>query len=208
MPASYFDERVSYGPRWKQAATALTQRRHRTRNSQVDPAPLQSLAAAVVRQGALWRGILGGDRLCADLLTQQDYLRAGDRLAHYNANLVGRVLRTMPWLLILPVSFLAVFVVLLLIPGSAVARTATGVAAFAGTLSGTWKAIRARVVPIAMQLEKPLWGSELDTATAEAVTISPVGVPQDLVRESAFEHAATELITAATQPPEVPATGS
>jgi hypothetical protein len=208
MPVSYLDEQVGYGPRWKQAAAALTRGRYRTRNSQVDPPPLESLVAAVVRQGALWRGILDGDKLCTDLLTPQDYLRAGDRLAHYNADLVGRVLRTMPWLLILPVSFLAVFVVLLLIPGSAVARTATGVAAFAGTLSGTWKAIRARVVPIAMQLEKPLWGSELDTAIAEAVTIPPVGVPQDLVRESAFEHAASELITAATQPPEAPSTGS
>lgn len=63
----------------------------------------------------------------------------------------------MPWLLILPLSFLAVVLVLLVISGSAVAQAATGVTAFAGTLSGAWEAIRARVVPIAMQLEKPLW---------------------------------------------------
>lgn len=179
MPASYLSDQTSHRSRWKQAATALRRRRHRTQNSQVDPPPLQSLAAAVVRQGALWRGILDGDKLCTDLLTPQDYLRAGDRLARYNANLVWRVLRTMPWLLILPLSFLAVVLLLLVIPGSVVARAATGVAAFAGTLLGAWRAIRARVVPIAMQLEKPLWGSELDTATAEAVTISPVGAPQD-----------------------------
>jgi hypothetical protein len=156
MPASYLSDQTLHRPLWNQAVTALRRRHHRSQDSQVDPPSLEVLAAAVVRQGALWRGILDGDKLCTDLLTPQDYLRAGDRLAHYNADLVGRVLRTMPWLLILPLSFTVIVLVLLIIPGSAVARTATGVAAFAGTLSGIWKAIRARVVPIAMQLEKPL----------------------------------------------------
>jgi hypothetical protein len=200
VPTSYLADQSSHPPLWKQAVTALRRRHHRSQDSQVDSPSLESLAAAVLRQGALWRGILDGDKLCTDLLTPQDYLRAGDRLAHYNADLVGRVLRTMPWLLILPLSFLALVLVLLVIPGSAVARTATGVAAFAGTLSGIWKAIRARVVPIAMQLEKPLWGSELDTATAEAVTIAPVGAPLHPAWESALEHAAAEVITAAIQP--------
>jgi hypothetical protein len=200
MPASYLSDQTLHRPPWKQAVTALRRRHRRSTGSQVDPPSLEVLAVAVVRQGALWRGILDGDKLCTDLLTPQDYLRAGDRLAHYNADLVGRVLRTMPWLIILPLSFLALVFVLLVIPGSAVARTATGVAAFAGTLSGIWKAIRARVVPIAMQLEKPLWGSELDTATAEAVTIAPVGAPQHPAWESALEHAAAEVITAAIQP--------
>lgn len=204
MPANYFGEQVSQWPWWEPAATALGRRRQRTQNSQVDPPSLEDLAVAVVRQGALWRGILDGDKLCIDLLAPQDYLRAGERLAHYNADLVGRVLRTMPWLLFLPLSLGAVIVALLLIPGSAVARTATGVAAFAGTLSGIWKATRARVVPIAMQLERPLWDGELDIATAEAVTIPPVGAPQNPVWQSAEEYAATEVITPAAQAPEAP----
>jgi hypothetical protein len=45
----------------------------------------------------------------------------------------------MPWLLILPLSFLAVLLMLFVIPGSAVAQAATGVAAFAGTLPGPGK---------------------------------------------------------------------
>jgi hypothetical protein len=207
MPPSYLSDQALHRPLWAQAVTALRRRHHRSQDSHVDPPSLEVLAAAVVHQGALWRGILDGDKLCTDLLTPQDYLRAGDRLAHYNADLVGRVLWTMPWLLILPLSFLAIVLVLLVIPGSAVARTATGVAAFAGTLSGIWKAIRARVIPIAMQLEKPLWGSELDTATAEAVTIAPVGAPQHPAWESAVEHAAAEVITAAIQPQEIPSAG-
>jgi hypothetical protein len=208
MPANYFGERVSQWPWWEPVATALGRRRQRTQNSQVDPPSLDDLAAAAVRQGALWRGILDGDKLCIDLLAPLDYLRAGERLAHYNADLVGRVLRTMPWLLFLPLSLGGIVVALLLIPGSAVARTATGVAAFAGTLSGIWKATRARVVPIAMQLERPLWDGELDIATAEALTIPPVGAPQKPVWQSAYEHAATEVITAAAQTPEAPSAGS
>jgi len=204
MPANYFAEQVSQRPWWEPAATALGRRRQRTPVTQVDPPSLDTLAAAVVHQGALWRGILDGDKLCIDLLGPEDYLRAGERLAHYNADLVGRVLRTMPWLLFLPLSLSAVVVALLLIPGSAVARIATGVAAFAGTLSGIWKATRARVVPIAMQLERPLWDGELDTVTAEAVTIPPVGAPRKPVWQSAYELAATELITAAAQAPEAP----
>jgi len=207
MPGNYPSDRVSNRPGWKRIGEALKPRRHRTQINQIDPPSLDSLVAAVVRQGALWRGILDGDKLCTDLLNPEDYLRAGDRLAHHDATLVGRVLRTMPWLLFLPFSFLAVVLVLLAIPGSAVARTATGVAAFAGTLSGAWRAIRARVVPIAMQLEQPLWGSELNTATAEAVTIPPVGTTQDRELESACKHAAEE-INASTQPDKVITAGS
>jgi hypothetical protein len=186
----YFTEQADGRPAWKQAAAALMPRRQQ--ESSVQPPAMENLAAAIARQGALWRGILDGDKMCTDLLTPQDYLRAGDRLAHHYANLAWRVLRTMPWLLALPIAFLAIVVVLAVIPGSAVARTATGVAALAGTLSGTWRAIRTRVVPVAAQLEGPLWGSELDTAAAEAVTIPPVGTPQNPMWESAFEQAADD----------------
>jgi hypothetical protein len=50
-------------------------------------------------------------------------------------------------------------------------------------------------------------GSELDTTTGSS-SDPTVGTPQDPVRESAFEHAATEVITAAIQSQEVPSTGS
>jgi hypothetical protein len=199
MPGNLASGQASHRPQWKRASHP------------VDPPSLESLAAAASRQGALWRGILDGDKRCTDLLSPQDYLRAGERLARHNAKLVGRVLRTMPLLLLpLLLALIAVVVVLLNIPGSAIARTATGIAAFAGTLSAAWRALRARVVPIAMQLEEPLWGGELDTATAQAVTVPPVGTPLDPVLESASEHeaTATEVTTTATQPQHVLAAGS
>jgi hypothetical protein len=80
-----------------------------------------------------------------------------------------------------------------------VARAATAVAASAGTFSGIWKVVRTRVSPIAAQLERPLWGTEMDTATAEAITIPPVGTPQDPQWEAAFEHAAAAVIAAGIQ---------
>jgi hypothetical protein len=89
-----------------------------------------------------------------------------------------------------------------------VARTATAAAAVAGTFSGIWKVIRTRVAPIAAQLERPLWGAEINTATAEAVTVPPVGTPQDPAWETAFEQVTAEVITAATQAQPSPFTGS
>ena len=196
LPAAY----LSQSSRWKQATAALTPPRHRARTSQTDPPATEELAAAVARQGALWRGVLDGDKRCTDLLTPQDYLRAGDRLARHYGGLAWSAMRTMPGILLLLILVLvAVVVVLAFIPGSAVARTATGLAAIAGTVSGTWKLIRTRVGPIAAQLEAPLWGTELNTATAEAVTIPPVGTPQNPAWEPAFDQVAAEVVTAASQ---------
>ena len=124
----------------------------------------------------MWRALLDGDKRCTDLLTPQDYLRAGDRLARHYGDLAWSAMRTVPWLLmLLLVVLVAVVLVLVFIPGSAVARTATGIAAIAGAFSGAWKVVRTRVAPLAAQLERPLWGTELNTATAEVVTIPPVG---------------------------------
>jgi hypothetical protein len=189
MPAAYLSQR----PAWKRATAALMPERQRARASRGDPPPLAELAAAIARQGALWRAVLDGDKRCTDLLTRQDYVRAGDRLARHYGQMVGGALRTMPWLvLVLVLLLIAVVLVLVVIPGSAVARTATAVATIAGTLSGIWKLIRTRVAPVAAQLERPLWGSELNTAVAEAVTVPPVGTPQDPVWETAFEEVAAE----------------
>jgi hypothetical protein len=205
MPAAYLSQR----PAWRQATAALMSQRQRARASRTDPPPLAELAAAVARQGALWRAVLDGDKRCTDLLTRQDYARAGDRLARHYGQMVGGALRTMPWLVLVLVLLLtAVVLVLVFIPGSAVARTATAVATIAGTLSGIWKLIRTRVAPVAAQLERPLWGSELNTAVAEAVTVPPVGTPQDPAWETAFEEAAAEVITAVTEAQPAPSAAS
>jgi hypothetical protein len=182
-PSTYLNEQASPQPGPKRRALAVVLRHRQAHSAQADFPAIDELVPVVQRQGLLWRDVLDGDKLCTDLLTPQDYRRAGDRLAHNYSRLVGRVLRTMPWLLVLPFSLAAVIFVLWVIPGSEVARTATGIAALAGTLSGVWKAIWTRVTPIAVQLEGPLWGSELDTAAAEAVTIQPLGKPQDLALE-------------------------
>lgn len=163
---------------WWQQAVAVAG------TSQAGSPSVEGLTAAVARQGALWRGVLDGDKLCTDLLTPPEYLRAGERLARHYASLVRQTLRSMPWLLALLLILLAAAVlVLVLIPGPAVARTATAIAAVAGTLSAIWKLIRTRAAPIAAQLERPLWGTELNTAVAEAVTRLPADPSQHPVKK-------------------------
>jgi hypothetical protein len=116
----------------------------------------------------------------------------------------------MPWIILLLLLLLAIVVVVLAaIPGSAVARAATAVAAVGGTLSGIWKMLRTRIAPIAAQLEGPLWGTELNTAAAEAVTVPPVGTPQDPAWEDAFqEEGAGPTAPASPAPPAQPAPSS
>jgi hypothetical protein len=180
--------------------TARLRPSRRDRSERVEPPTLESLTAAAARQGGLWRGVLTGEKLCIDMLTPQDYLRAGDRLGRHNATLVRQALQAfLPWLILLLLLLAAIVIVLVLIPGSAVARTATAAAASAGTFSGIWQVIRTRVTPIAAQLERPLWGTEMNTAAAEAITIPPVGTPQDPRWEAAFEKSAADVIAAATR---------
>lgn len=176
-------------PRWKRATAVLMPGSKAARPGDAEPPPIAELATAVGRQGNLWLQVLDGEKQCIDMLNSQDYIRAGERLARRWAGLALRMVRTMPWLLILLALLLAgVILALVFIPGSAVARTATGTAAVAGTLSAIWKLIQSRLGNIAAQVEQPLWGAELNTAAAEAITVPPLSSPQDPVLE-ASEHA-------------------
>jgi len=177
-------------PRWKQAGGALMPRSSLARPPDAQPPDAAQLAAAAARQGRQWLRVLDGEKLCTDLLTPQDYVRAGERLASRWADMAVRMIRTMPWLLILlAVLLAAVILALIYIPGSAVARWATGTAAVAGTLSAIWKLIQTRLGSIASQVEQPLWGAELNTAAAEAITVPPLGASQDPDWEPAFQQA-------------------
>jgi hypothetical protein len=189
MPTDCAVSVTSQRSRWQRAT------RRRAHPELFEPPPLDSLATAVVRQGGIWRAVLTGEKLCIDMLSPQDYLRAGDRLAHHYGTMARQALRAyLPWLSLLLAALAAIVVALVLIPGSTVARTATAVAASAGTISGIWQVVRTRVTTIATQLERPLWGTEMDTATAEAITIPPVGTPRDPRWEAAFEQAAAVVV--------------
>jgi hypothetical protein len=178
-------------PRWKQATAVLMPGSKAAQPPDADPPPVTQLTAAAARQGALWLQVLDGEKQCTDMLTAQDYIRAGERLARQWAGLAARMVRTMPWLLIALVLLLAgVILALVYIPGSAVARAATGTAAIAGTLSAIWKLIQGRLGTIASQVEQPLWGAELNTAAAEAITVPPLSAPRDPVLEDASRPAA------------------
>jgi hypothetical protein len=152
--------------------------------------------------------VLDGEKQCTDLLTPQDYVRAGERLARTWADMAARMLRTMPWLIIVLAALLAgVILALIYIPGSAVARWATGTAAVAVALSALWKLIQSRLGSIAAQVEQPLWGAELNLAAAEAITVPPLGASQDPAWESAFEQASNGGAAAGSAAAAGPAAG-
>ena len=196
LPATYLSGSSIQSSPWRRATATVRAHRKGAGTKQTDPPSMESLAAAIARQGTLWRGVLDADKLCTDLLTSQDYLRAGDRLARHYVALAGRTLRTIPWLLFLLMLLLtAVVLVLVFIPGSAVARTATAAAAIAGTFSGIWKLARTGAAPIAAELERPLWGAELNTAAAEAITVPPLAAPRNAEWETVFAQVEADAAT-------------
>ena len=208
LPATYLSGSNIRPSPWERATATVRGHRKGAGTRQTDPPSMESLAAAVARQGTLWRGVLDADKQCTDLLTSQDYLRAGDRLARHYVALAGRTLRTMPWLLFLLMLLLtAVVLVLVVIPGSAVARTATAVAAIAGTCSAVWKLTRTRAAPIAAELERPLWGAELNTATAEAITVPPLAAPRNAEWETVFAQVEADAATPPAGMQPTPSTG-
>jgi len=174
MPASHLNDQASRRPPWRQVLEALSARRHRTQETQADPpglgepggrrGPPGGAVAGHARRGqAMHRfpqpaGLSACRGKACPLQRRPGRAGTDHALASHPAARFSRRPRCAAgnsWF-------------------SSRADRDRRVAAFAGTHSGIWKAIRARVIPIAMQLEKPLWGGELDTATAEAVTISPV----------------------------------
>jgi hypothetical protein len=194
--------------RRQRATVVLMPDSRAARPADAAPPPAESLAAAVARQGRQWLRVLDGEKQCTDLLTPQDYVRAGERLARTWADMAARMLRTMPWLIIVLAALLAgVILALIYIPGSAVARWATGTAAVAVALSALWKLIQSRLGSIAAQVEQPLWGAELNLAAAEAITVPPLGASQDPAWESAFEQASNGGAAAGSAAAAGPAAG-
>jgi hypothetical protein len=49
-------------------------------------------------------------------------------------------------------------------------------------------------MPVAAELGKPLWGAELNTASAEAVTVPPLGRPHPGPWETAFKQAGAQAV--------------
>jgi hypothetical protein len=136
-----------------------------------DPAP-EEVWALLRRQGDLWRALLSGEKLGADMLEIDNYLDAAERLLSRTRALVWRFVRRFPVLVALVVLLFAGGVALIVI-GSSSASVVAGLGSVLAAVGLTWRGIGGTVGTVVASLERPLWGAELDTAITAAITLLP-----------------------------------
>ena len=131
-------------------------------------------AELVARQGELWRSLLGADKLGRDMLEPENYLDAATNLARRYSRIVARALRPfLPWLAIALLLFVGGIV--LIVADDKTGTVVAGIGGILASLGLTWKGAGGALGDLAGKLERPLWGAELDTAIADAITL--IGVP-------------------------------
>ncbi len=134
----------------------------------------ESFHRTLHRQGDLWRRLLCGDKLAADLLNAADYKKAGDRVAKGYLGLIGGYLRS--WWYVVALFLLAVgaivWAVIEYAPAGA-STTAGLITAAAGSLGVSWKTVASTLGRIAKNAEAPLWDAEVKEAMILAATRLP-----------------------------------
>jgi hypothetical protein len=111
------------------------------------------------RQGQLWRALLSGEKSGPDMLRTRNYIDA-----------VWRLLRRY-WPLIALVLLLFVGgLTYIIIEGSKTAFVA-GVSAIVASFGLTWKGVGSTLGAAGAKAELHIWGGEIDTAIADAVTL-------------------------------------
>jgi hypothetical protein len=143
----------------------------------VSPPDLRPQAAALRRQGELWRAVLAGTKNPLDLLDPDDYISAAQRSLRNTARL-ARMAVASAWPFLVLSAFVALLIVYGLISHPSGGTTTGGVLVVIGgyVLTG-WKVVSPRLAPIATKLETFLLNAELDLAIATAVTLPPAGRP-------------------------------
>ena len=130
--------------------------------------PDPAVAAALGRQGEVWRAVLAGEKRGQDMLSADDYFSAMWQLAK-------RQFLKRPWLWIGSI-------LLLLVLGGGIALVSTqgiglkifgGFVALLGAAGISTASLKTLTGNLARDLESQLWGAELDFAIANAVTVPP-----------------------------------
>jgi hypothetical protein len=151
----------------------------------------------LARQAELWRSVLAGEKVGADLLEIDDYIDAADRLSSRMRGMALRLVRTFPEA---SVAVLVLFVggVLLVALTDSAAAIAAGAGTILASLGLSWRAVGRSVGSLAGKLEQPLWGAELDIAITRAITLLRREEGRDASRER--RETAAELAEVASSP--------
>ena len=131
--------------------------------------PDPAVTDALRRQGEVWRSVLAGEKLGQDMLSADDYFGAMRELVK------GQFLKR-PWIWIAVAASVALVIVgaILVSANTATATKIVGVVVpLLGVVGISTATLKSFAGNIARELERQVWGAELDFAVAEAVTVPP-----------------------------------
>lgn len=131
--------------------------------------PDPAVTDALRRQGEVWRSVLAGEKLGRDMLSSDDYFSAMRELVK------GQFLKR-PWIWIAVVASVALLIVgaILVLGNTATAtKVVGGVVPLLGVVGISAATVKSFAGNIARELERQVWGAELDFAIAEALTVPP-----------------------------------
>jgi hypothetical protein len=129
------------------------------------------------RQGELWRSLLSADKSGQDMLCPGNYLDAASQLLRTSRGVVLRFVGRFWWLVVVALALFGVGL-WLLISQKATGTDVAGAGALVASFGLTWKGIGASLGAIGGKVEMQLWGAELDSAIADAITLLPSPLPK------------------------------
>lgn len=124
------------------------------------------------RQGQLWRSLLSGEKSGPDMLVIGNYLDAAGQLLNTNGRIALRFVYRM-WYLVLLIVVLFGLGIYALLNTKNSGTIAAGVSSILASVGLTWKSAGSTLGGLGAKVEHNLWGAELDTAIADAVTLLP-----------------------------------
>ncbi len=139
-----------------------------------DPEKVAAVTARyLLRQGDLWLMLLTGTRTTSGLLSPEGYVAAGELALRRSAAIIRRVLQHY-WAAVL-IGAIALGVVLYLAANylGGAAKVWTSIAAIAGSLGISARAIASTTARLAAEAERPVFAIAEEDAMAWAVTTMP-----------------------------------
>jgi hypothetical protein len=135
----------------------------------LDPVAVNDITHALHRCGQRWRAILSGEKNATDMLQIGDYVNAA-RGTLVRAAAIARALALRLWA---PLTVAAVLIgvgIWLIIANRSNAQVIAGLGTIAGGLGITWRGAAGALGQLSVDLVRPLWGAQIDTAVADQLT--------------------------------------
>lgn len=137
-----------------------------------DLAAINSITHELHRCGQRWRAVLSGEKTATDLLETGDYVNAA-RGTLARAAAIAWALALRLWA---PLTLAAVLMgigIWLIIADNSTAQVLAGLGTVAGGLGITWRSAAGSLGHLSVDLVRPLWTAQIDSAVATRLTPAP-----------------------------------